>query len=166
MAESADNPTPKTTSPGGSLPIHPLAMGAPRPKTPSSGGLKSSTAIKLGTLGVLSVLIVGACATANDYEEVDADCVDTTTYDADASYVVVDDYYCDDDDDGGGSSNYSGSNGYTGSHGAYRWYYGGNRVGNRVRNGTTIRPARAHITTRSGRVVQRGGFGFHFGGGS
>ncbi|WP_432924338.1 hypothetical protein ACQPZZ_29240 [Microbispora sp. CA-135349] len=120
----------------------------------------SSTAIKLGTLGVLSVLLVGFCAAQDDYEEVGADCVDTSTQNLDGSYLVVDDDYCDDDGDGNGHSHYSGS------HGAYRWYYGGARNGGRVYNGTTVRPADAHITTRTGRVVQRGGFGFHFGGGS
>ncbi|TQS22000.1 hypothetical protein FLX08_09780 [Microbispora hainanensis] len=133
-----------------------MAMGTQPPRTPPpSGGMKSSTAIKLGTLGVLSVLVVGFCAAQDDYEEVGADCVDTSTLNPDGSYLVVDDDYCDDD----------GHSHYYGSHGAYGWYYGGSRIGGRVRNGTTVRPADAHITTRSGRVVQRGGFGFHFGGG-
>lgn len=154
MAEPGESPPQKQTPPGTSAsPSHPA--GTPRPGTPRAGGPKSSTAIKLGTLGVLSALVVGSCAAQNGYEEVDADCVDTSTLSSDGSYLVVDDFYCDDDDDGD----------YYGSHGAYRWYYGGRRVGNRVRSGTTIRPADVRITTRSGRVVQRGGFGFHFGGG-
>lgn len=156
MAEPGESPPP-TTPPGGSLPTHPMAMSAQPPGTPPpSGGIKSSTAIKLGTLGVLSVLVVGFCAAQEDYEEVGADCVDTSTLNLDGSYLVVDDDYCDDD---GGRSHYYGS------HGAYRWYYGGIRNGSRVYRGTTVRPADAHITTRSGRIVQRGGFGFHFGGG-
>ncbi len=163
MAEPGESPPPKKTPlDGSSVPTHPMAMGMPWPKTPPKtpppgSGIKSSTAIKLGTLGVLSVLVVGFCAAQDDYEEVGADCVDTSTLNPDGSYLVVDDYYCDDDD--GGSSHYYGS------HGAYRWYYGGSRVGGRIYRGTTVRPADAHITTRSGRVVQRGGFGFHFGGG-
>ncbi len=162
MAEPGESPPPKNPPPGNSsLPFHPMAMGsAPRPAaTPPGSGVKSSTMIKLGTLGVLSVLVVGFCAAQDDYEEVGADCVDTSTMNPDGSYVVVDDSYCDDDDDGNGHSHYSGS------HGAYRWYYGGTRNGGRVYHGTTIRPADAQITTRSGRVVQRGGFGFHSGGG-
>lgn len=157
MEDPGDRPSPPpNTPPGGpSLPAHPMKMSA-RPTTPPpAGGSKSSTAIKLGTLGVLSMLVVGFCAAQDDYEEVGADCVDTSTRNPDGSYVVVDDDYCDDD----------GSH-YYGSHGAYRWYYGGSRVGGRVYNGTTVRPADAQITTRSGRVVQRGGFGFHIGGGS
>ncbi|WP_174552417.1 hypothetical protein [Microtetraspora niveoalba] len=114
----------------------------------------SSTAVKLGAIGVLSALVVGFCAAQDRYEEVGADCVDMSSQNPDGSYVVVDDDYCDE-----------GSGHYRGSHGAYGWYYGGNRVGNRVRQGTTLKPADAQITTRSGRVVQRGGFGFHSGGG-
>ncbi|WP_432864937.1 hypothetical protein [Microbispora rosea] len=140
------------------MPPHPMAMGTPPPGTPPpSRGIKSSTAIKLGTLGVLSVLVVGFCAAQDDYEEVGADCVDTSTLNPDGSYLVVDDDLC--DDDGGSGSHYYGS------HGAYRWYYGGIRNGGRVYHGTTVRPADAHISTRSGRVVQRGGFGFHSRGG-
>jgi hypothetical protein len=119
-----------------------------------AGKSKASTAIKLGTLGVLSALLVGFCAAQEQdrYEEVGADCVDMSSRQPDESYAVVDDDYCDEDH-------------YHGSHGAYRWYYGGTRNGGRVSYGTTVKPADAQITTRSGRVVQRGGFGFHSGGG-
>ncbi|MEU7912083.1 hypothetical protein [Microbispora bryophytorum] len=160
MAEPGESPPPKTTPPDGSSmptrPTRPMSMGTPPETPPPSSGVKSSTVIKLGTLGVLSVLVVGFCAAQDDYEEVGADCVDTSTLNPDGSYVVVDDDHCDDD---GGSSHYYGS------HGAYRWYYGGTRNGGRVYRGTTVRPADTQITTRSGRVVQRGGFGFHSGGG-
>ncbi|MBO4276065.1 hypothetical protein, partial [Microbispora triticiradicis] len=133
---------------GSSPPPHPLAMGARgpagaawrKPPPPPEGGGKSSTAVKLGTLGVLSVLLVGFCAAQDDYEEVGADCVDTSTRNPDGSYMVVDDDYCDDD-----------HRHYGGSHGAYRWYYGGSRTGARVHNGTTVRPADAKITSRTGR---------------
>ncbi|MBP2706567.1 hypothetical protein JOL79_22425 [Microbispora sp. RL4-1S] len=129
-----------------------------RPPSPAPPpGIKSSTAIKLGTIGVLSALVVAFCAAQDrygDYEEVGADCVDMSTPQPDGTYPVVDDDYCDDD-----------SHVYHGSHGAYRWYYGGTRTGLRVGGGTTVRPPDAEITTRSGRVVQRGGFGFHSGGG-
>ena len=81
-------------------------------------------------------------------------------------YLVVDDSYCDDD----GSStryryydddDYHGGHGrpYTGSHGAYVWYYGGRRVGNRVMDGTTLKPSNVTINSRSGKSIQRGGFG-------
>jgi hypothetical protein len=74
------------------------------------------------------------------------------------SYVVVDDSYCDDD---GGSSHY-----YGGSRGAYVWYYGGHRVGNRVQGGTTLKPSDVTITSRAGKEIQRGGFGRSWTGGS
>ncbi|GAA0364262.1 hypothetical protein GCM10009530_12450 [Microbispora corallina] len=141
--------------PAGPPPPHPLAMGRPGQfSTPKpSGGSKSSTAIKLGTLGVLSTLVVGFCAAQNRYDEVGADCVDLSNRQPDGSYPVVPDDYCDDDHH------------YHGSHGAYGWYYGGTRTGGRVWRGTTVKPADAHITSRTGRVIQRGGFGFHSGGG-
>lgn len=129
-------------------PAHP----SPPPPMSSGGGPKSSTVVKLGAVGVLSILVVGFCA-AQRPQKVDADCVDTSQRLPDGSYAVVDDDRCD-----------SSSSGYHGSHGAYRWYYGGNRIGNRVRGGTTVKPSDAQITTRSGRVIQRGGFGFHVGG--
>ncbi len=117
---------------------------------------KASTAIKLGTIGVLSTLVVGFCAAQNSYDEVDADCVDMSNQLPDGSYAVVDDDFCDDD---------SHSH-YRGSHGAYGWYYGGRRVGRHVTGGTSFRPADAQITSRSGKVVQRGGFGSHGSSGS
>ncbi|MEV6981163.1 hypothetical protein AB0M95_07875 [Sphaerisporangium sp. NPDC051017] len=121
----------------------------------------SSSAIALGTMGVLSTLFVGFCAAQDAYApRVAADCVDLHSRQPDGSYLSVNDRYC--DDDGGGS----GSGGYHGSHGAYGWYYGGTRLAGRVRGGTTIRPSNAHISTRAGNVIQRGGFGGRmFGGG-
>ncbi|WP_433224159.1 hypothetical protein [Microtetraspora malaysiensis] len=143
------------TAPGESPgpPRHPMAMGAG--DTPPKWRGMSSTAVKLGALGVLSTLVVGFCAAQKRYEEVGADCVDLNSRNPDGSYTVVDDRYC----DGGGTYRYYGS------RGAYGWYYGGNRMGGRVRQGTTLKPADAQISTRSGRVIQRGGFGFHSGGG-
>lgn len=108
----------------------------------------SSTAIKLGTIGVLSMLVVGFCAAQDDYEEVGADCVDLSSQQPDGSYTLVDDDYCDE-------------NHYHGSHGAYGWYYGGTRTGRLITHGTTLKPSDAQISTRSGRVIQRGGFGSH-----
>ncbi|GGM77361.1 hypothetical protein GCM10010106_24750 [Thermopolyspora flexuosa] len=113
--------------------------------------------MKLGTVTALSALVVGFCVAQNRPREIVADCVDLTDIDDSFRYRVVDDRYCDDDDDG---SHYSSSR-Y-----AYRWYYGGRRVGDRVGDGTTIRPADATIHTRTGRTIQRGGFGGRsFGGG-
>ena len=44
--------------------------------------------------------------------------------------------------------------------------YGGRVASGRVPGGTSLRPAAAQITTQNGKVIQRGGFGFHGGGGS
>ncbi|MBB3726942.1 hypothetical protein [Nonomuraea dietziae] len=113
---------------------------------------KSSKAITLTALGVVSVLVVGYCSAQNDdYEEVGADCVDLDTRLPDGSYQVVDDDYCDE---------------ARGSHHAYGWYYGGVRTGARVLQGSTVRPAEARITSRNGHVIQKGGFGGRGGGGS
>ncbi|MEV0967769.1 hypothetical protein [Microtetraspora glauca] len=148
------------TAPGENprTPRHPMAMDSPHPMAadpPKPRGM-SSGAVKLGAVAVLSLLVVGFCAAQQDrYEEVGADCVDLNSQNPDGSYVVVDDDYCDE-------SHYH----YHGSRGAYGWYYGGQRTGGRVGRGTTLKPSDAQITTRSGRVVQRGGFGFHSGGGS
>ncbi|GGK82442.1 hypothetical protein Sme01_38110 [Sphaerisporangium melleum] len=113
--------------------------------------------ITLGTMGLLSTLVVGFCAAQQGTfsEQVTADCVNLDSRRPDGSYEVVDDDLCDDDDSHSGSS----GSGYHGSHGAYGWYYGGRRQAGRVALGTTIRPSDAHISTRSGSVIQRGGFG-------
>ncbi|MEO3800348.1 hypothetical protein [Nonomuraea sp. B1E8] len=136
-------------------------------------------------LSILSLMLVG-CSTQD--EEITADCVafveDEPTQPSDddfaespdddstptptptttssppyGSYRVVDDDYCDDDD-------YHSSSYNSGSRGAYRWYYGGTRSGDRVHGGTTYRPSDANITSRQGKSIQRGGFGNRWGGGS
>jgi hypothetical protein len=92
----------------------------------------------------LTVAAIVAGVADDDIEEVVADCV-IATQQADGTYQVVDDRFCD-----------------GGSHAAYyHWMYGSstsNRTGY-VRGGTTTKPADGQITTRTGRVVQRGGFG-------
>ncbi|MEV1173853.1 hypothetical protein [Nonomuraea sp. NPDC049784] len=124
--------------------------------TPPPPARKASKAIPLTILGVLSVMLVGYCAAVQDDDDVTADCVMQLQ---DGTYEVVDDDYC--DDDGNGSYHY-----YGGSRGAYLWYYGGTRVGNKVRGGTTYRPTDVNINSRNGKAIQRGGFGSHWGGGS
>jgi hypothetical protein len=116
---------------------------------------KSSKVVPLVVLGVLSVMVVGYCAAVSDDDDVTADCVVQL---ADGTYEVVDDDYCDDD---GHSAHY-----YGGSRGAYLWYYGGRRVGNRVQGGTTLRPSDVNISSRGGKEIQRGGFGRSWSGGS
>lgn len=126
-------------------PGYPVPPPPDRPKEPSR---RASKAVKLGTIGALSVLVIGSCAAQNRPADVTADCVELGDADASGRYRVVDDDRCDDD------RRY-----YSSSRGAYRWYYGGRRVGDRVTGGTTIRPSDATITSRGGREIQRGGFG-------
>ncbi|MGR6916059.1 hypothetical protein ACU635_17610 [[Actinomadura] parvosata] len=120
-----------------------------KPQAPTEPPRKSSKVVPLVVLGVLSVMVVGYCAAVADDDEVTADCVVQLE---DGTYEVVDDDYC--DDDGSGGSYY-----YGGSRGAYLWYYGGRRVGNRVEGGTTLKPSDVTITSRNGKEIQRGGFG-------
>jgi hypothetical protein len=97
-------------------------------------------------MGLLSTLVLGFCAAQDTFaQRVTADCVDLRDHQADGSYQVVNDGQCDDH--------------YHGSYGAYGWYYGGVRQAGRVLRGTTIRPSNAHVDSRSGTVLQRGGFG-------
>jgi hypothetical protein len=124
------------------------------PQAPTQPPRKSSKIVPLVVLGVLSVMVVGYCA-AQDDDEVTADCVVQLE---DGTYEVVDDDYCDDDN---GNIRY-----YSGSRGAYTWYYGGRRVGNRIEGGTTYRPSDVDITSRNGKSIQRGGFGNSWSGGS
>lgn len=98
-------------------------------------------------IGALS-LTVAACGGNDTSDDVTAYCVDQDTYQSDGSYQVADDDYCDDD-----------SSSYRGSHGGYYWYYGGRRSGARIVKGTTVKPREATITSRSGKTIQRGGFG-------
>ncbi|WP_327090747.1 hypothetical protein OIE66_09020 [Nonomuraea sp. NBC_01738] len=127
--------------------------------SPPAQKSKSSTAVTLTVIGIVSVMVVGYCA-AQSEDDVTADCIDTSTQQPDGSYAVVDDFYCNDDDDGSSSSSYHSS------YGAYRWYYGGSRVGTRVRSGSTFRPSDVSISSRGGHEIQRGGFGGRWGGGS
>lgn len=110
-------------------------------------GFKASRAVTISGISVVSLLLVSACSGQEDYEEVGAECVDLNSRQPDGTYAVVDEDLCDDD------------RRYSGSHGAYNWYYGGSRIGGRIRQGTTIRPSDVRITSPKGTVVQRGGFG-------
>ncbi|SHN47429.1 hypothetical protein SAMN05443668_12375 [Cryptosporangium aurantiacum] len=106
----------------------------------------SSMKVRLGMIGALSLTVAACGSDADDDDEVTAYCVNQNTYQSDGSYQVIDDDYCDDD-------------GYHGSHGGYFWYYGGAYKGSRIYKGTTVKPKGAHITTTSGKTLQRGGFG-------
>ncbi|MFI7699090.1 hypothetical protein [Nonomuraea sp. NPDC049480] len=125
------------------------------PQAPTQPPRKSSKVVPLVVLGVLSVMVVGYCSAVQDDDEVTADCVVRLD---DGTYEVVDEDYCDDD---GTTVRY-----YGGSRGAYMWYYGGRRVGNRMQGGTTLRPSDTTVTSRNGKSIQRGGFGKSWSGGS
>jgi hypothetical protein len=130
-------------------------MGQPKPSGPQQKPGKSSKVITLTVIGVVSLMVVGFCSAVQSEDEVTADCVNLEQQLPDGTYEVVDDDYCDDD----------GGTYYGGSHGAYSWYYGGNRVGTRVRGGTSFRPSDVDISSRGGKEIQRGGFGSKSGGG-
>ncbi|GAA5046355.1 hypothetical protein HNP84_010293 [Thermocatellispora tengchongensis] len=106
----------------------------------------SSDAVFVGSVATVSALVIGAAVVAainNDEQEtITADCVDTSSVAPDGSYQPVDDRFCD-----------------GGSHSGYVWVYGGSSSGGRIRGGSTIRPGDVGITSRSGRVIVRGGFG-------
>lgn len=97
---------------------------------------KVSRDVKLFTVGTVAALVMSGCGTS----DVTADCVERNP--VGDGYRVVDDRYC------------SG-----GSHNTYMWYYGGNYSSGYVRGGTTVRPANTGIKSRTGTVIQRGGFG-------
>ncbi|MFI6455208.1 hypothetical protein ACIBF6_27030 [Streptosporangium amethystogenes] len=118
-----------------------------------SPGFKASRAVTISGISVVSLLLVSACSGQQDYEEVGAECVDLNSRQSDGTYAVVDDDFCDDD------------RRYSGSRGAYGWYYGGYRSGGRIRQGTTVRPSDVRITSPKGTVIQRGGFGGRSGSG-
>ncbi|MFI6594875.1 hypothetical protein ACIBHX_01430 [Nonomuraea sp. NPDC050536] len=127
------------------------------PPPPPTPAIKASKVIALSAIGVVSLVLVGYCA-AQQNEEVTADCVDMSNQQTDGTYEIVDDQFCDDDANGRAGF-------YGGSHGAYHWYYGGTRIGTRVWRGSTFRPSDVNISSRTGRDIQRGGFGSHWGGG-
>jgi hypothetical protein len=110
------------------------------------GGDAEGVVIVLGTVAILGLGVAAliAGATDDEVEEVVADCV-IATQQEDGTYQVVDDRYCD-----------------GGSHAAYyHWLYGSSTTSRTgyVRGGVRTRPADAQITTRVGKVIQRGGFG-------
>ncbi|GAB2918371.1 hypothetical protein ACFMQL_20355 [Nonomuraea fastidiosa] len=120
----------------------------------SGGDAEGGGAFVLGAVAVLSVLVAAALFGGDEDDEapqVVADCV-IARQEPDGTYQVVDDRFCADG----------------GSHAAYYYWLYGSSTTDRpgyVRGGTTKKPAaHAQITTRSGKVIQRGGFGSSRGG--
>lgn len=104
-------------------------------------------------VGVSIAVAVGCCGLVSCSPEEDtvADCVEGGSDNGDGLRVVDDDN-CND--------------GYrSGGYGGYYWYYGGDKRGNRVSKGTSVRPKDVDITSRDGKTIQSGGFGGRFSGG-
>ncbi|MDX6743452.1 hypothetical protein [Actinocorallia sp. A-T 12471] len=102
----------------------------------------SSRAVKVGLLGTLSMSLT-ACGGGSHT----ADCVESRGLPG-GGYRVVSDSNCSDS-----------------SSSSYRWYYGGNSSGGVVTGGSTLKPKKGSIKTKSGTTL-RGGFGWSGGGGS
>ncbi|PRY46025.1 hypothetical protein [Umezawaea tangerina] len=113
------------------------------------------------TVGVVALVAIGYAALSPD--NVTATCVTND------DVVVADDNNCDE--------NYARAHGgYTsggfiympivgGGYSQYRYNYGGTGVvGQKISGGTTVKPPKASISTRSGTSIQRGGFGVSSGG--
>jgi hypothetical protein len=109
------------------------------------------------TVGV--VALVSIWYAASRPKEVTAYCV------ADDD-VVSDDNYCDERYVNTGGGYYSGGFFFVGGR-QYHYHYGGNPtpLGQRITGGSTVRPQGANITTRTGKSIQRGGFGIRSGSG-
>ena len=113
------------------------------------------------TVGVVALVAIGYAALSPD--NVTATCTSSD------DVVVADDNNCDEDyarAHGGYSSGgfiYMPIGG--GGYSQYRYNYGGTGVvGQKIAGGTTVKPPKASISTRSGTSIQRGGFGVSSGG--
>lgn len=109
------------------------------------------------TVGVVALVAIWYAASRP--REVTAYCV------ADDD-VVTDDNYCDQRYATTSGGYYSGGFFFIGGR-QYHYYYGGNPtpLGGHVSGGSTVKPKSASITTRSGKTIQRGGFGIRGGSG-
>ncbi|HWO64368.1 MAG TPA: hypothetical protein VNO31_30475 [Umezawaea sp.] len=113
------------------------------------------------TVGVVALVAIGYAALSPD--EVTATCV---TKD---DVVVADDNNCDENYALSHGGHTSGGFIYMpivgGGYSQYRYNYGGSGVvGQKISGGTTVKPPKASISTRSGTSIQRGGFGVSSGG--
>ncbi|MGV9773095.1 hypothetical protein [Streptosporangium sp. NPDC003464] len=102
----------------------------PQPPEEPSGctGRLAAVLITVVLLSVLGVSFWSAWRPEDDgRRESSAHCVDLDSLGADGGYRVVDDERCRAGDDGSG-------------RGSYGWYYGGDRTGDRVSSGSTVRP--------------------------
>jgi uncharacterized membrane protein YgcG len=110
------------------------------------------------TVGVVAIVAIWYAASAPG---------ETTAYCVSDDDIVNEDAYCDENyvrDNGG---YYGGGFFFIGGR-QYHYHYGGNPtpLGQRVSGGSTVRPQGAQVTTRSGKSIQRGGFGVRGGSGA
>lgn len=94
--------------------------------------------MELGAVIAISAIVTAACGSGH----VTADCVHAQPR-PDGSYLLADERRCS----------------TSSPHSAYVYRYGGDRHGTVLRGGTAVRPKDSRIVTRSGTVIQRGGFG-------
>ncbi|MEU4648820.1 hypothetical protein [Nocardia fluminea] len=109
---------------------------------------------KIGTIAVVGIAaLVGGgylVSRPSDPDPVVASCVST---ERNGSQTVVADSNC---STSGAGGSFRGSNTWP----QYKYYYGGNTtIGQPPTGGTTIRPSKVEIRTKSGTVIQRGGLG-------
>ncbi|SFA85048.1 hypothetical protein SAMN05216266_101837 [Amycolatopsis marina] len=123
---------------------------------------KAATRRKVLIGGGVTVGLVGLIATF--YTVAQPETVTAVCTDADGT--VVDEQYCDEDyaqQQGGYTSGgfiFLPIGGFGGGSGQYRYNYGGSgTVGSQVSGGSFSKPSNANISTKSGKSVQRGGFG-------
>ncbi|TSE01265.1 hypothetical protein FOS14_04770 [Skermania sp. ID1734] len=101
----------------------------------------------VGVVGVVALIYVSSRP-----DTVTAHCI----RDENGQEVVVDDHYCSGSPGMGGIFIFGGHQ--------YRYYYGGNStIGQRPTGGSTVLPKGVDVKTKSGTVIQRGGFGSKIG---
>lgn len=105
--------------------------------------MKRSQLIRLLSIPILSFMVTSCIDGVEELETTNAVCA-VLADDGSGEYVQVDESYCRE---------------FSGSHSAYVYHYGAEIRNGRVYGGTTLKPKGKQITTQSGRVIQRGGFG-------
>jgi len=109
---------------------------------------------------------VGLVAIVSIWYAVSAQADDVTAYCVADDDVVNEDNNCDENYVRSHGGYYGGGFFFIGGR-QYHYHYGGNPtpIGQRISGGSTVRPQGANITTRSGKSIQRGGFGIRGGSG-
>ncbi|MFI9008767.1 hypothetical protein ACIGNX_16215 [Actinosynnema sp. NPDC053489] len=171
-------PTPHKSGPGGRGQVRQQEAGQTKPRPPTLAEQRARAAAieeqreqqlaleaeeerrrklrkRLLVGGGVAVGVVGVVAiwyAVSSPDDVEAQCT--------RDDVVVEDQYCDENYARSHGGYVSGGFIYIGGS-SYRYHYGGpsTPVGSKVSGGTYTMPKGANISTKSGTVVQRGGFG-------